>query len=175
VENQGNRTSESGYWMERGDEGVPGELLAVRALLLSVPHVACPDGFEARLQRRLAGQRAGSQVGSSNRNWSLGWAGVGLGFAAALVIAVVMFDFKFQVPGQSPIAGTPQQVSTPTAAVPQATPPASGVTPQGGTDPAAQQANAQPTQTHARKDSTPTGTGVTPPEELFHIVNGTGR
>ncbi len=71
----------------------------VREALNSLPKATCPVGFEFRLERRLAGK----PVGGTRSGWSMSWLGAGFGFAAAMVLAVFVFDFG-TVPGTIPTA-----------------------------------------------------------------------
>jgi len=104
VENQGKQTPEEGDWMNR-EPGVSADLQAVRSVLRTLPRARCPIGFEARLERRITQESSGRERVRTGSNWSLGWTGVGLGFAAALVIAIVAFDFSFSGGGAVQIAG----------------------------------------------------------------------
>jgi len=90
-----------------GEEGVSPDLLAIRAVLRSLPAVHCAPGFEYRLERKLAAENGmGVRSAGSSRNWTLGWAGAGLGFATALAIAFFAFDLNFKAP--SGVAGGTQ-------------------------------------------------------------------
>ncbi len=80
------------------DDGMPADLLMIRSVLQSMPKMSCPVGFEFRLQRRIEGLSVTPQRAAGGKSWVLGWTGAGLGFAAASVIAVVMFNFGFGVP-----------------------------------------------------------------------------
>ncbi|HEY3294440.1 MAG TPA: hypothetical protein VGL38_03285 [bacterium] len=109
----------------------------VRSMLRSLPTVHCSPKFEYRLQRKLAAEEAGVRAPSSVRNWTLGWAGAGLGFATALAIAFFAFDLNVKSPnsavtGSSSIAGAsaagkavpvvPNQVSAPANELQASTP-----------------------------------------------------
>jgi hypothetical protein len=176
VENEDRRTSDAAHWQVKGEEGVPQDMLMVRAMLQSLPKANCPDGFETKLQRRLAGEFAEPKARLAQRNWSLGWAGVGLGFATALVIAVVAFDVNFKAPANSVTAGglaIPAPVAT-SGSVPQPsqTPvhEVSAPVEQTGVQQLAQE---QPKSGGAVKDTTPRSPTALP-EDLFHVVGGNG-
>jgi hypothetical protein len=108
------------------EEGVPADLLMVRSVLQTMPKVSCPVGFEFRLQKRIDALSA-EPSRAGGRSWVLGWAGAGLGFATALIIAVVAFDFGFNgiatVGSQGVIANSQNTVSQPNVATnPQSVP-----------------------------------------------------
>jgi len=120
-----------------GEEGVSADLLVIRSMLKSLPTVNCAPGFEYRLQNRLSADEAGVRSGSSVRNWTLGWAGAGLGFATALAIAFFAFDLNVKSPSvpmvnNSTLTGvsqngpsspvTPQVVSVPRETHPMTSP-----------------------------------------------------
>ena len=65
-------------------------LLKVRELLSSLPKESCPAGFEYRLNRRLQGINDRTRP---SKSWISGWVGAGLGFAAAAIVALFLFDF----------------------------------------------------------------------------------
>ena len=91
VSEQKKRLPERVVYSSTGEEETEVSLLKVRALLSSLPTEACPVGFEQRLNRRLQGMDERPRAAA--KSWTSGWAGVGLGFAAAAVIALFAFDF----------------------------------------------------------------------------------
>lgn len=155
------------------EEGMPADLQRVRSVLQSMPKLNCPVGFEFRLQRRIEGLSAAPSRTASGRSWTLGWAGAGLGFATALVIAMLVFDFGFNVPNASTQAIT--------SATPQTTAPATQ--PDLAKAPQVPPTNAQPLESvngdlaqekpaQASKDSNAAKTPTEFPESLYHTVSG---
>jgi hypothetical protein len=168
----------------QGEEGVSPELLRVRSLLLSLPKVGCRPGFEFRLQKSIGGVAGGTERSySSSRNWMLGWAGVGLGVATALVVAVVAFDFHFQNGGRIAVGGAPVvSGSASHFSVPQGvvgTPVSAENTAQVQEkcpDPQSEQlAQKEPDKLAAKKDTTPARAPSPLPENLYHQASGNGR
>ena len=175
-----NRLEGSPYAMV-GEDGVPAELLKVRSALRSLPHVACPVGFEFRLQKRLEGNLEQPKNIGFSRGWMLGWSGAALGVATAMVIAVVAFDFNSKSPvissiSSSQVAGNqanhnmnpgglnPQTVSQP-------------VKPPVDIENQTNQLLANekgPDKATAKRDSIHKGTGL-PPQDYIQTVSGNGR
>ena len=157
-----------------GEEETAPELQRVRNLLICLPRVSCPAGFEFRLQRRLDGAENGNRPTRERMGWGMGWAGLGLGFAAALLVAVVAFDFSFtspQIAGAGPaVTSTTQPHNTSQPAEPNL----AGSSVQG---PAFQQSTttseAESQMAAAKRDS---NTSKNPPsnlpENLYHMVGG---
>ena len=101
-----------------GDEDVDVSLMRVRNALLVLPKMSCPVGFEYRLNRRLQG--IDGSVRSNGRNWVSGWLGVGMGFAAAAVIAFLVLDFDVPTPvGVSVVQGPVKHATTTTMTQPE--------------------------------------------------------
>lgn len=178
MEKEERRTSDATGWQVHGEEGVPQDLLIVRSMLQGLPKVCCPDGFGVRLQRRLAEADAGgSKARGAQRNWSLGWAGVGLGFATALVIAVVAFDLNVKqtpsgVAQGGAIIPAPVAVTTSVPASPSAQGKVTATVPETQQVSAPQLAQEQTSkQPGVAKDSTPQ-TPTSLPEGLYHVVGG---
>ena len=123
MENQGKLMPESETGWSAGEEGVSPDLLAVRSVLRGLPTLKCSSGFEYRLQRKLSGEESGVRVAGPVRNWTLGWAGAGLGFATALAIAFFAFDISGPTHSDSQMANTPPKVSatSPSASQPIST------------------------------------------------------
>jgi hypothetical protein len=176
VENQERQTSDAAYWQINGEEGVPHEIMMVRSMLQDLPKVTCPVGFDMRLQRRLAGDLDMPKARNTQRNWALGWTGVGLGLATALVIAVVAFDINFSgAPAGAVISGgaalpAPNVVNT-TVAQPMATPSQDLATPVSEKMNAQQLAQDQTKKPVIGKDST-APTPTTLPDGIMHMVGG---
>lgn len=162
-------------YQQEGEEKTSPELMKVRNLLIYLPRVNCPAGFEYRLQRRL--NELGHNVRPTRERfgWGMGWAGLGLGFTAALVIAVVAFDFSFTSPhvvGAGPVAtstvelqNSPTQASAPNIAK----------------EPVYSQTDQQPVSNiesdqqmlAAKKDSnTAKNPPTNLPDNLYHMVGG---
>ena len=95
-----------------GEQGVAPHLVAVRSLLRSLPRCCCSQGFEYRFHHQLMSEVRGTRRSRFERTWAVGWAGAGLGFAAAFAVAVVAFDVTTRAPVQ------PQMAATPVATVP---------------------------------------------------------
>jgi len=162
-------------FMRSGEEKNAPELMRVRNLLMCLPRVECPAGFEFRLQRRLNGQEDGVRPARERWGWGMGWAGLGLGFAAALLVAVAAFDFSFkspQVTGAGPVITVnvqPQNAATKTAEPNLAETPVQA--------PADQQTVAVPESERqlaaAKKDSNAAKNPPSNlPENLYHMVGG---
>lgn len=160
---------------QSGEEETAPELMKVRNLLICLPRMDCPAGFEFRLQRRLNGAVDGIRPVRERWGWGMGWAGLGLGFAAALMIAVVAFDFSFKAPqitGTGPaITATvhPQNATTSTPEPNIAdTPPQPQVNQQSVALPESDRQLAA-----AKKDSnTAKNPPTNLPENLYHMVGG---
>lgn len=183
--NDGVKKNEDPAWhFTRGEEGVPPELLRVRSLLLSLPKACCKPGFEIRLQRKIAGDNSGTERSYGfGRNWAMGWAGVGLGVATAMVVAVVAFDFHFQNGGRLAVGGAPVVSGAVSHfSVPQGvtgTPVSTSTTfetPEKCPDPQSEQlAQKEPPKASAKRDTTLTRTPSALPENLYHTVGSNGR
>lgn len=169
MENQGKLMPKSAIGWSEGEDGVSPDLLAVRSALRGLPTLKCAPGFEYRLQRKLESGEAGVRTAGSVRNWTLGWAGAGLGFATALAIAFFAFDLNVKQPSQPGIAGG---VSSGGPAMPSKTP-TSVVAPV-----EEQQAQAPATTDQdkqlasSKKDSTvkPPASKADLPEDIIHVT-----
>lgn len=162
------------------DENRTPENARVRNLLIGLPRVNCPVGFEFRLQRRIEAFESGIRPARRERyGWGFGWAGLGLGLATAFVVAVVAFDFSF-TPGKimitgAPVAATSKTMTTSPAASDQnAADPNSVIKPEQGNPEVDASAVTEPThQMAAVKDS---NAAKNPPKELpenlYHMVGG---
>jgi hypothetical protein len=163
-----------------GEEGTTAELLRVRASLRALPRVACPTGFDFRLQKRIENGYEKAHERWFSRGWVLGWSGATLGVATALVIAIIAFDFNTPT-ALAPIASNkpasnqanpyiaPQGVNTQTVSEPSK--------PIIEEDKAAQQQLADEkslAKGTAKKDSIRKGTGL-PPNDYIQTVSGNGR
>lgn len=162
------------------DENMTPENARVRNLLIGLPRVNCPVGFEFRLQRRIEALESGIRPVRSERfGWGFGWAGLGLGLATAFVVAVVAFDFSF-TPGKimitgAPVVATSQPITTsPAAADQNAADPNSIITPEQENPEIDASAVAEPTQQMAAvNDSNAAKNPPTElPENLYHMVGG---
>lgn len=80
--------------------------LMIRNALLNVPKRSCSAGFEFRLQKKLESGESALQRPVRASNWSLGWLGAGVGFAAAFAVAVFIFDFNGGPASGLQVAGT---------------------------------------------------------------------
>jgi hypothetical protein len=70
------------------------EYIQIRNALLGLPRLSCPVGFEFRLQQRLEGRYVRDNSSHHSLNWLTGLTAGGLGVAAALSLAVFVFDFN---------------------------------------------------------------------------------
>lgn len=167
MDNEVRQTNDTAFSL-LGEEGVSAETTKVRNLLLSLPRACCPAGFEFRLQRRLDVLENGVRPVRERHGWGLGWAGLGLGFAAALLVAVVVFDLRF----------SPTDIRMPTAPVASSNAPTTGApmvsSPQQvSPDAGATAAREQLPQMAAAKDTNASkNPPATLPENLFHTVGG---
>jgi hypothetical protein len=79
----------------------------------------------------------GTRRSRFERNWAVGWAGVGLGFAAAFAVAVVAFDITTRAPVPSQMAAVPTTAApsdNPAGTETQVTQPAQLVADEGAQD-----------------------------------------
>ena len=98
-------------YLNNGEDETEAGLLKVRALLSSLPKESCPAGFEYRLNRRLQG--LDERPRAAAKSWISGWMGVGLGFAAATVIALFAFDLNLSSDSASKIIAQSDQKTAP--------------------------------------------------------------
>jgi hypothetical protein len=177
VDNEVRQTNDMAFSRLSENTASP-EISRVRNLLLGLPRIGCPAGFEFRLQRRLDELERGVRPVRERFGWGLGWAGLGLGLATALLVAVVGFDFSFspktiRLPGAPVTSATnaPKTVSQPAAnpllvSSPQAVSP----------DANAVGVHEEPAQMAAAKDSNASkNPPTTLPENLYHMVGGNDR
>ncbi|RPH93030.1 hypothetical protein EHM69_11395 [candidate division KSB1 bacterium] len=170
MEQQERRTADRLRAVADGEQGVSPQLLNVRTALLNLPKTECSVGFEFRLQRRIQEMESGVRVGTSRPAWGLGWAGVGLGFAAAFVVAVVAFDFSFSS-GRSQIVSAPI-VSGPSRYVPPNVA-SQTISAPSVADTLADVVKEEAPKMAAVKDSQATkNPPANLPENLFHMVGG---
>jgi hypothetical protein len=160
------------------EDGLSSDHTRIRSALLNLPKVGCPVGFEFRLEQRISG-KAGRRVNHSMWNWATGVAAGGLGLAAALSVAVFVFDFTpWEVGGGAAMMANSKIV------VPQAQP--APVLPQVATGDAsftgspervlASDVPVKDALTAAVKDTTPDGKQrVALPEGHYNTVDGNGR
>lgn len=97
--------------MSPSEEDCSLQHLRVRRTLLAMPARRCAVGFEFRLQKKLESGESALRRPVRATNWSLGWMGAGVGFAAALAVAVIAFDFNGGPPTGLQVAGNPVQTA----------------------------------------------------------------
>jgi hypothetical protein len=179
VESEAGKRTEGVSRNMDAEVGVAPGLLSVRSLLMTLPKAGCPIGFEMRLQRRLAGSQGKTARAESGRSWGLGWAGVGLGFAAAILIGVVTYNANLRSTSvvSAPVAVTAKPVESNPQTGPNVrtdgteTGPTNNLT----TEPQQQLAQKSTDKAAIQKDSSKSKTPTELPENLYHVVGGNGR
>lgn len=168
MEREVGQTPQTAHISALGEAGVPDELLAVRRMLLRLPRVQCPVGFEYRLQRRLDGKGVSGDR-RPVRGWMSGWTGAGLGFAAALVIAVFAFDFNVTGPGTQ---GTLTDKTAGSATPQLAAPDIHKEQPVIVVEQPVQQLASDKAAATPEKDSARVKHPTSLPDDLYHVVGG---